>query len=108
MMKYTFFVLMKATKHWLALSRAERNQFVAESLQPLFAKYPTVTARFYDAEAFTTHFSDITVFETEVIQDYYFLIEGLRDTAIFTLPYFDFVEIIPAIEGGFGQYEAAQ
>ncbi len=103
--KYTFFVHMVATKDWLSLSRKQRNQFTEQVLNPIFEKYPSVNVRFYDVEAFSTLCSDIDVFETENIQDYYFLIDAIRDTEIFTVPYFEFVEIIPAIEGGFVEYE---
>lgn len=103
--QYTFFVLLRATKEWLSLSRAERNQFVTEHLHPLFAKYTGVKVRFYDSEAFSTRCSDIAVFETAELQQYYFLMDGLRDSKVFTVPYFEFLEIIPAIEGGFAEYE---
>jgi Darcynin, domain of unknown function len=74
-------------------------------LNSIFEKYNSVSARFYDVEAFTARCSDIGVFETEKIQDYYFLIDAIRDTEIFTVPYFKFVEVIPCIEGGFAEYE---
>ncbi|MCL9782298.1 hypothetical protein M9194_12765 [Vibrio sp. S4M6] len=59
-----------------------------------------------DTQAFTTKCSDIAVFETENIQDYYFLIEELRDSKIFSEPYFEIVDIFPAIENGFVEFEA--
>lgn len=105
--KYTFFVLMNATKEWLSLSREARNSFTTTHLNPLFAKYSSVSVRFYDAEAFSTRCSDLAVFETSNLPDYYFLIDGIRDTKVFTVPYFEFIEIIPAIEGGFAEYEAS-
>ncbi len=103
--KYTFFILMSATKEWLSLTREERNAFVETQLNPIFAKYQNVSVRFYDAEAFSTRCSDIAVFETENLQEYYFVIDAIRDTKVFTVPYFEFIEIIPAIEGGFVEYE---
>jgi hypothetical protein len=106
--KYSFFVLMNATPAWLRLSREERRAFNAEILGPILARYPSVKARLYDAEAFSGRCSDIAVFETEEIQAYYFLIEALRDSPVYTVPYFEIVEIIPAIEGGFEAYESSQ
>jgi hypothetical protein len=103
--RYTFFVHMVATKQWLSLDRDRRNRFTQEVLNPIFEKYPSVRVRFYDVEAFTARCSDIAVFETEEIQDYYFTIDAIRDTEIFTVPYFNFVEVIPGIEGGFTEYE---
>lgn len=104
--KYSFFVLMRATKAWLSLSRAERNQFTTTVLNPILRRYPAVGVRFYDAEAFSTKCSDVAVFETAQLEQYYYVMEAIRDTAVFTVPYFEFVEIIPALEGGFGDYEA--
>ncbi len=103
--KYTFFILMNATKEWLSLAREDRQAFTETQLNPIFATYKSVSVRFYDAEAFSTRCSDIAVFETANLQDYYFVINAIRDTKIFTVPYFEFVEIIPAIEGGFVEYE---
>lgn len=62
--------------------------------------------RYYDAEAFSAVCSDIMVFETEHLQDYTFLIEALRDSALFSRPYFRLKHIIPAVEDGFRDYEA--
>ena len=103
--KHTFFVHMNATKEWLSLTRRERNLFLEKDFQPLLDKYSSIQVRLYDAEAFSTSCSDIAVFETEVIQDYYFLIDAMRDSKIFTVPYFIFVDIIPAIENGFIEYD---
>ncbi len=98
---YTFFVHMNATKAWLALSHNERTRFVANTLAPLLGKYPNVTLRFYDTEAFTTKCSDIAVFATDSIPDFYALMDTIRDSEVFTVPYFEFVDIFPAIEADF-------
>ncbi len=95
---YTYFIQMNATKAWLSLSIEERNRFVSNTLQPIFQKYPHVNIRLYDAEAFTAHCSDIAIFETEKIEDYAKLMDNLRDSEIFTIPYFEIIDIIPAIE----------
>lgn len=102
---FTFFVLLNATPAWLALDRQTRRDFVEKELNPLFADHPEVKVRFYDAEAFTGRCSDIAVFEAEDIREYYFLMEGLRDSKLYTVPYFEVVDIIPAIEEGFAEYE---
>lgn len=104
--QHTYFVLMNATPAWLRLSRGERRAFNRDVLIPIFTQYPSVRVRLYDAEAFSARCSDIAVFETENIRDYYFVIEALRDSLIYTVPYFEIVDIIPAIEGGFEQYES--
>lgn len=78
---------------------------VHRSLSLFFEKYPTVKVRWYDVEAFSTKASDIAVFETASLQDYYFVIDAIRDSEFCTVPYFEFVEIIPAIEDGYVEYE---
>ena len=98
---YTFFVHMQATRAWLALSHNKREAFAKEELAPLLAQFPNIALRFYDAEAFTTKCSDIAVFETGSIPDFYTLMDAIRDSKIFTVPYFEFVDIFPAIEANF-------
>ncbi len=47
------------------------------------------------------------MFETISLQDYYFVIDAIRDSEFCTVPYFEFVEIIPAIEDGYLEYESS-
>ena len=103
--KYTFFVHMQATAVWLSLSREQRSRYFSESIGAILSRYPSVSLRLYDAEAFSAKCSDIAVFETVIIQDYYFLMDALRDSKIFTVPYFTLIDIFPAIEEGFREYE---
>jgi len=102
---YTFFVHLNARKEWLRLDRNDRNSYFAQLKHEVFAKYPDVLIRLFDAEAFTTFCSDIVMFETANIQNYYFLIEELRDSKIYTEPFFDVISILPAIEDGFLEFE---
>ncbi|MPQ72264.1 Darcynin, partial [Pseudomonas sp. MWU12-2323] len=37
---------------------------------------------------------------------FYYLIDALRDSKVVTEPYFEFVDIIPAVEEGFRDYDA--
>ena len=92
---------------WLALAREKRAEFSTQKLEPIFNKYPSVKVRWYDVEAFSTKASDIAVFETTSLQDYYFVIDAIRDSEFCTVPYFEFVEIIPAIEDGYVEYESS-
>ncbi|MDK2124603.1 darcynin family protein [Parachitinimonas caeni] len=96
--RYSFFALLKATPAWLALPRSERNRFNSEELGALFARFPQVGVRMYDCEAFTGRYSNIVVFETEEVHAYHLLIDSLRDSRVFSVPYFEFVDIVPAIE----------
>ena len=105
---HTFFMMLRSTPAWLRLSRGDRQRFLASHVNPLFEKYPAVKLRFYDAEAFSGRCTDIAVFETTDLQAYTFLIDGLRDTAFFSEPYFDVVDIVPAVEDGYRDYDRAE
>jgi len=104
--RYAFFILLRATSEWLRMSRRERSARVDTHLVPLLRAYPAVRTRHFDAEAFTTVCSDVMLVETTDLTQYYSFIEGLRDSPMVTVPYFEFLHIIPAIEDGFRAYEA--
>jgi darcynin-like uncharacterized protein len=97
----TFFMLMNATKEWLALTPVERERFVAAEVGPIFATNPSVRMTFYDAEAFSARCSDVAVFETASIDDYTGVIDALRNTKLYTVPYFEIIDIIPAKQAEF-------
>ncbi|GCE49981.1 darcynin-like uncharacterized protein [Thermosporothrix hazakensis] len=106
-MNYSVFVLMTAAPAWLSLSREQRNDMVANTLEPLLREFgATVRVRLFDAEAFTARCSDVMMLETEDLKSYYYFIEKLRDTALIAHPYFIVNDIIPAIENGFRTFEA--
>ncbi|WP_304163878.1 darcynin family protein [Phenylobacterium aquaticum] len=103
---FTLFMLLRSHPDWLALSRAERGAYVAAEVAPVLARWPQVRLRFYDAEAFTGRCTDVAVFETSDLAAYAFLVDGLRDIAFLGRPYFEVVEIIPALEDGYRAYDA--
>jgi hypothetical protein len=105
--RYTFFMLLRSAPDWLKLGRADRQRFLVEQVRPVFARYPAVTMRFYDAEAFSGRCTDVAVFETDDLQAYTFLIDGLRDTPFFSHPYFEVLDIVPAVEDGYVAYDRA-
>ncbi|WP_111895272.1 darcynin family protein [Acinetobacter sp. MB5] len=106
--KYTFFMHLKALPTWLRLSREDRNKFNAQIIQPILKQYSAVNLRWYDAETFTTKTSDIAVFEVHSLRDYYFMVDALRDSPMFSMPYFELIDIFPAIEEGYLEYEASR
>lgn len=106
-MKWTIFVIMTATPQWLALSMEDRDTIANDCLKQALVD-DRVTMRFYDAEAFSGTCSDIAVFETTDMQAYYFVMERLRNTALMSKPYFEVVNIIPAIEDGFQIFQQAE
>jgi len=94
---------------WLRLSRADRNAIgstaLADALKDDALKDDAVTIRNFDAEAFTGFCSDVAAFEADDLIDFYFVMERLRDSALFAKPYFELVQIVPAIEDGFRHFE---
>ncbi|WP_293905931.1 darcynin family protein [Phenylobacterium sp.] len=106
--KITFFMLLRSSPAWLALTREARFAFIEATIKPIFARYPQVALRFYDAEAFSGRATDVAVFETRDLRAYYFLIDALRDTPFLGLPYFEVLEIIPAVEDGYLEYTEAE
>lgn len=102
---FTIFVLLKTTTAWLWLERSERTKIADEVFSQLFQD-ENITLRMFDAEAFTTKCTDVAMFQTEDMKQYYFLIERLRDSILITHPYFEIVEIIPTIEDGFHLFES--
>jgi hypothetical protein len=105
--KYTVTVMLTALPQWLQLSRGERNSFIGREVGPILAKYEGhITVRWLDCEAFTARCSDMAVFETANLQDYYFLMEELRDTGLFARPYFKLEDVVIGLEDGFRAFEA--
>ena len=102
----TFFMSLRSQPAWLALSRQQRADYIAEHVRPIFARWPQVRLRFYDAEAFSGRCTDMAVFETADVRAYGFLVDALRDIAFFGLPYFEGLEIVPALEDGYVDYNA--
>ncbi|MFC0843913.1 MULTISPECIES: darcynin family protein [Streptomyces] len=105
-MKYGIVLTYTLTPRWLALPRQERNRMRQEHIEPLFARHADrITARFFDAEAFSGRFSDFAVLETEDLGAYYFLIEALRDTPLISDGYLVLGEILLGVRDGFQAYE---
>ncbi|PTL76225.1 darcynin family protein [Vitiosangium sp. GDMCC 1.1324] len=105
-MKYTIVLTYTFATEWLQKSWKERGAFEREHLQPIFAKYAnTVQPRFYDAEAFSTRCSDFVILETEDLKQYYFLIEELRESRLFSEGLIEFKDITIGVEDGFREFE---
>jgi uncharacterized membrane protein YjdF len=106
---YTILMMMTATPTWLGLPREERDAFNANVIEPLPARYADrVQVRFFDAEAFAAHCSDFVIFTALDLKAYYFLIEELRDTAMFIAPYFVVNDVIIGLENGYQSFEEEQ
>ena len=102
---YTILVLMNATPKWLSLTREERSKFVEKVITPIFVKVgQTVKIRLFDSEYFHGSVSDFMIVSTSSLDDYKLLIEMLRDTKIYGVPYFDIKDIIIGQENLFEDF----
>ncbi|PHN04708.1 hypothetical protein CRP01_19525 [Flavilitoribacter nigricans DSM 23189 = NBRC 102662] len=109
MENYSILLLLDAQPDWLAKSRPERADFYHSYLQPLFHQYAsTCRIRLFDSEFFHARISDFILIETSNLADYQDLIEQLRDTAFYSVPYFAVRDIIVAKENAFLEYNARQ
>jgi len=106
-MRWTVFMLLKTRPDWLALNRTDRARIAGEAFASALPD-DRVRLRYFDAEAFSGKCTDVAMFETDDLQAYYFAVERLRDTPLFSHPYFEVVEIIPAMEDGFRTFEASE
>ena len=102
---YTILVLMNATPKWLSLTREERSKFVEKVITPIFVKVgQTVKIRLFYSEYFHGSVSDFMIVSTSSLDDYKLLIEMLRDTKIYGVPYFDIKDIIIGQENLFEDF----
>jgi len=102
---YTVLVLMNATPKWLSLTRNERSKFVEKELAPIFVRVSkTVNVRLFDSEYFHSSVSDFMIVSTTSLDDYKLLIELLRDTKVYGVPYFEIKDIIVGQENLFEDF----
>lgn len=102
---YTILVLMNATPKWLSLTRDERSKFVEKEITPIIQRVSkTVNVSLYDSEYFNSSVSDFMIVSTTVLDDYKMLIELLRDTRIYGVPYFEIKDIIVGQENLFEDF----
>lgn len=101
---YTVFMLLRTTPDWLRLARDARST-IAEEAFGFALKDGKVAFSYHDAEAFSGRATDVAVFKTADLYAYYTVVERLRDSKLFTVPYFEVVDIIPTIEDGYRRFE---
>lgn len=105
-MKYTIVILIATTEKWLRLSRKDRAAFVEKDLQPIIIKYSaTVSVRMFDSESSHPKHTDFLIIETSSLRDYYHFWEEIRDSKIYTEPYFIVNEIVTGQENAFREFE---
>ena len=62
--------------------------------------------RLFDAEAFHAQVSNVMVISCNDLNNYYFFMEALRDTELFSKPYIELKDVIISREDGLQDYEA--
>jgi hypothetical protein len=103
---YTVFLHLSTLPAWLRLTRGERDAVIVEHVAPLLkAHAPTTTLAWFDADAFSASPTDVAVITTTDLQDWYDLFEALRDTPLFSVPYYSAEQIVVTRGGGFRDYE---
>ncbi|MFN8575592.1 MAG: darcynin family protein [Candidatus Sericytochromatia bacterium] len=104
--KYTILILLSTTEKWLRLSRQERKDFFEKNINKVIEKYKDdLKLKLFDSEAFNSKYTDFIIIETENLTKYYFFWEEIRDSKIYTEPYFVINEIILGMEDGYKTYE---
>lgn len=102
---YTILLLLNATPQWLSLTREARSDFFEKHVIPVFREIGRSTqARFYDSEYFHAAVSDFLIIHTSDINDYKLLIEKLRDSKVYSAPYFEVKDIITGQENAFEDF----
>jgi hypothetical protein len=100
---HAFFMLVRTTPTWLALTPTERFGFLGEVIAPILGRHPRVSMRFFDSEAFHAGCTDVIFWETPSVLAYQAIVEDLRETP-FWGTYFDVVDIVASIENGYAHH----
>ncbi|MGW5106364.1 darcynin family protein [Nocardia sp. NPDC004123] len=103
--RYTIFVHLTALPAWLALSREQRHQVIGQHVQPLLEKHADVSLRWFDAEALSASSSDVLMASTDDLRSWSDLMEGLRDSLLWSAPSFRVDLVLPTLEDGYADYE---
>lgn len=96
----TILLLLNALPAWLSLPREAREAYFRLHLQPLLAD-TDLDVRFFDSEYFHGTVSDFLLVTVRRLEAWELFMERLRDTEIYTKPYFHVVDIIPGRENAF-------
>lgn len=102
--RLTVFMLLRTTPAWLALSRPERAGIAGKAFSDAMTD-GAVSLRYFDAEAFHGRVTDVAMFDAQDLFAYYAVVERLRDSPLFSVPYFQVVDVVPALEDGYQAFE---
>lgn len=97
--------LVAAQPAWLALPREQRAEYEGSLAAILLRAQPAVRVRFFDAEAFARGHTDWMLAETSDLGAYHDMWEEIRDTPLFTVPYWTVVDTVIGIEDAHQDYD---
>ena len=101
-MCYTF------SSEWMSKPPAERRALEGEHIFPIFGRYADRIKRAsFDAEAFTTQFSDFMILETGDLAAWYFLMEELRASQPIARGYITIANVIIGVNNEYKLQQAA-
>jgi len=102
---YTVFMLLKATPHWQALGRDQRDTVHDSALMCVFNRFPEVRLRRFDATGLHGRCSEVLVFETTDVAEYREAVDCLHRHELFARPCFEIVEVIPSVPDGWREFD---
>ena len=105
--RYTFFMLLQSTPRWRALELDAQLAHHDALLVRVFDAYPELSLRRFDSAAFAGRCSDVLVWETSDVAQYYEAVASLRDAGPLGAVWFDVVDVIPAVEDAWREDDAA-
>jgi hypothetical protein len=94
----TFFMLLKATRHWHELGACGQQAELDDARLAVFNGYPDLRMTRYAAGAFHGRCTDVIVWETPDAAQYHDAVESLRQRPFFGAPLFEIVDVVAAVE----------
>ena len=104
--RYLAVAMLAAEPSWLALTREERGRW-AEIIGDICDRHPRVSVEWFDADGLSGRHSDFATFRFDELEAYQFVWDALRDTALFTKPYWRIVDVVLGRLQGYKAYEAS-
>lgn len=104
--RYSFFMLLQGTPRWRALEPAAQHAHHDALLLRVF-DFPDLQLRRFDSAAFGGRCSDVLLWETGDVAQYYEALGALRECGLLDAAWFDVVDVIPAIEDAWRDDEPA-
>lgn len=82
-------------------ARAERW----EATRVIIARHPNVSVTWHDADAISGECSDFVICRFDTLFDYHCMWEELKDSELFTAPYFHITRVLMGMENAFVAYD---